>query len=290
MKVIKTRNYNINTIFKIIVLLGFALFFFLTIQSGQVLKYVHPRNLPFIRFAAVAMVMISFFLIPEVFKPQRIKVNSMPLLFFVVPLIMAFLLPAQSFNSGSISYEELKLERNSGNTNESQDKIVYSDENGNEENVYVDENEYEENVYEDEYFDNENQDMIDSSTNELQLSDGIIIMEDGNYIRWLNEIYENIEKYNDKKIEVIGFVFKDEQFNDNEFVAARMVMVCCAAHMQTVGLLCKYENAAELEVDTWIKVYGTISNGEFEGSNMPVIKVDKVENVEKPEVDYVYPF
>jgi len=275
----KTRNYNIDAAFKVIILLGFALFFFLTIQSRQVLKYVHPRNVPFIKFAVIAMVLISLFFIPEVFKPQRIKVSSIPLLFFVLPLIMAFLLPTQSFNSDYISYGDLKLQGNSGNVDNPEIKTEYSEED-----------EYKEDIYIDEYSDAENKNIIESNRNELQLIDETIIMDNDNYVRWIQEIYDNIEKYIGKKIQVSGFVFKDEQFEGNEFVSARMMMVCCAADMLPIGFLCRYDNAAELKVDTWIRVYGTIAKGEFNGNVIPVIEADKVENTEKPEFDYVYPF
>ena len=279
MRVLRTRIYNIDAVIRIIILVGFALFFFLTIQTGQVLKYVHPRNLPFMKFAIVVMVLISFFLIPEVFKPKRIKVSSTPLLFFVLPLIMAFLLPAQSFDSGSISYEDLKIEGNSVNIGNSEIKTEYSDES-----------EYMEDIYIDEYSDTENKNIIDTNRNELQLINETIIMDSDNYVRWIQELYENIENYNGKEIQVTGFVFKDEQFDDNEFVPARMMMVCCAADMQPIGLLCRYENATELKSDIWIRVHGTIVKGEFKGSVIPVIKAEKVENTEKPEFDYVYPF
>jgi len=135
----KTRNYNIDAAFKVAILLGFALFFFLTIQSGQVLKYVHPRNVPFIKFAVIAMVLISLFFIPEVFKPQRIKVSSIPLLFFILPLIMAFLLPTQSFNSDYISYGDLKFQGNSGNVDNPEIKTEYSEEGEYKEDIYIDE-------------------------------------------------------------------------------------------------------------------------------------------------------
>ncbi|NLP45836.1 MAG: TIGR03943 family protein [Epulopiscium sp.] len=275
----KTRNYNIDAAFKVAILLGFALFFFLTIQSGQVLKYVHPRNVPFIKFAVIAMVLISLFFIPEVFKPQRIKVSSIPLLFFILPLIMAFLLPTQSFNSDYISYGDLKFQGNSGNVDNPEIKTEYSEEG-----------EYKEDIYIDEYLDSENKNIMELNRNELQLIDETIIMDNDNYVRWIQEIYENIEKYNAKKIQVSGFVFKEEQFEDNEFVSARMMMVCCAADMQPIGFLCRYDKAAELKVDTWIRVYGTITKGEFNGNVIPVIEADKVENTEKPEFDYVYPF
>ncbi|MDD3393134.1 MAG: TIGR03943 family protein [Anaerotignum sp.] len=290
----KTRSYNMDAAFKAVVLLGYALFFFLTIRSGQVLKYVHPRNVPVIKFAVLAMVLISIFLIHEVFKPQRMKESSIPLLFFAVPLLFAFLMPAQSVSSASIAYEDLSLGGTSKYADKSELNMEYSDES-----VAYEDNNLE--VYSDE----ENLNTIDSNTmdsatldsstvdaaeKKFELIDGTVIVDDDHYVAWMQEIYDNMDKYIGKKIEVTGFVYKDEQFVENEFVSGRMMMVCCAADMQTIGFLCRYNQTAELKADEWIKVYGTIEKGEFDGSDMTTIEVEHIENTEKPEVDYVYPF
>lgn len=289
MKIMKTRSYNMDAAFKAVVLLGFAMFFFLTIRSGQVLKYVHPRNVPVIKFAILAMVVVSVFLIHEVFKPQRLKGSSMPLLFFAVPLFLAFLLPVQSFGSSSIAYEDLSLGGTSQYVDKSELNTAYSDESVS----------YEDNNM-DTYSDEENLNTIDSNTidsstvdaaeNKFELIDGTVIVDDDHYVAWMQEIYENMDKYIGKKIEVTGFVYKDEQFAANEFVSGRMMMVCCAADMQTIGFLCRSNQTAALKADAWIKVYGTIEKGEFDGSDMTTIEVVHIENTEKPEVEYVYPF
>lgn len=273
MKFLKTRDYNINVAFKVIILLGFSLFFFLALKSGRAIKYVHPRNLPFIGFASFTMLIMAFFLLPEVFKPQRIKVSVTPLVFFLLPLIMAFLLPTQSFDSRLLSYGDFKVDSSSEIKNTPELETDYT------EDININENS-------DEDYEN----TIDMDINELELIDGIIMIDSSNFVRWIQEIYENIEKYEKKKIEVTGFVFKDKQFEQNEFVAARMMMVCCAADMQPVGLLCRYDNATELKKDLWVKVHGIIEKSEFKGSIIPVIKVIKVEKIEKPKDDYVYPF
>jgi len=110
------------------------------------------------------------------------------------------------------------------------------------------------------------------------------------FVEWIQEIYEHMDKYKGKKIQVVGFVFKDEQFKKNEFVPARMMMVCCAADMQPIGLLCSYAKASELKKDVWVKVSGRIGQGEFEGQKMPMIEVESVEPANKPKNEFVYPY
>ncbi len=293
---LRTRNYNLNAAFKAFLLLGFAFFFFLTIQSGQVLKYVHPRNVPVIIFAIVAMVICAVFLFLEAMKPKRINQRAMPLLFFTLPLLMAFVLPTQNVNSATLSYEDVSIGGGMRNSSASEGSS-YSENSGysDGEDTYDEEAFYKEN-YSDMYSDDSSsstQNVIDSnivdSSDEFQIKNGTIVVDSENYVTWMEEIYNNLDQYEGKKIQVTGFVYKDNQFGENEFVSARMLMVCCAADMQTIGFLCKYEGASELTSDTWIKVSGTIEKGEFEGSEMTVIAVNQIESIETPENEYVYP-
>ena len=294
MKWLKTRSYNMDAAIKAVVMLGFALFFFQTIRSGQVLKYVHPRNVPVIKFAVVAMVLISAFLIPEVFKPQRVKKGVGSLLFFVIPLLMAVLLPTQSFNAASLSYGSLSVGGGLANTADADTSTTFVDKS--------------ENFEGDQYFDTGVEAYSDGETkgnmdtygvdvsafeeneNQFSLVNGTVMVDTDNYVKWMEELYDNLDRYIGKKIQVEGFIYKDEQFEDNAFALARMMMVCCAADMQTIGFLCSYQNTDQLQLDAWIKVYGIIEKGELDGSEIAKIKVEQIENTEKPEMDYVYPF
>ncbi len=294
MKWLKTRSYNIDAAIKAVIMLGFALFFFQTIRSGEVLKYVHPRNVPVIKFAAVAMALIAGFLLPEVFKPQRVKTGVGSFLFFVVPLLMAVLLPTQSFHAASLSYGSLSADGGLANKANSDTNTTFVDKSEN----FEGEPYYDTSV--EEYPDGETVSNTDTygvdvspfkvNKNEFQLVDGTIVIDSDNYVKWMEELYDNLDKYIGKKIEVEGFVYRDEQFKGNEFALARMMMVCCAADMQTIGFLCSYQNIDQMQLDAWIKVYGTVEKGESDGSEIAMIKVEQVENTEKPEIDYVYPY
>jgi putative membrane protein len=64
--------------------------------------------------------------------------------------------------------------------------------------------------------------------------------------------------------------------------------------LQGIGFMSKWPNAVTIESETWVKIEGTIdstlnNNPETGGGvDLPVIMVDKVEKIQKPENIYVY--
>ena len=55
-----------------------------------------------------------------------------------------------------------------------------------------------------------------------------------------------------------------------------------------VGFLCNYKNISEFEENTWVNITGKIKKGTYHG-DIPVIEVTKIEKIEKPSDEYVYP-
>lgn len=237
---IKSKRLNIDAVIKSAILFSFALFFTITILTEKVQLYVHPRIVPFLIFAIVALLEMSLLIMEDVFKPKQKKVNILSYLVFIIPVIMAFSLPTDDIGSSSMSLATI-------NANKSQDSS-------------------------------------------LKLQGDTIVVEDNNFVKWVQEIYNNPEKYNGKKITVTGFVFKDKQFNSNEFVPARLMMVCCAADMTPVGLKANYNNASELQQDSWFKFSGVIVNSKYDGQQTPVINIESIEKTQKPKYEYVYPY
>ena len=296
MLALKSRRFNIDAVFKLIILLGFALFFFITIQTGKVQMFVHPRIVPYLKFGIVAMLVISLFVMGDVFKPQRKKVNIFPYLFFIIPLIMAFSLPPKDIGSGAMSFGGVKATGQSGSM--SQDELSntdYSDnsvpdgtanDNSMNNSTVADNSSADANQSTDSSF----MDGDESVGNSLKLQGDTVVMDDNNFVKWVQEIYNNPSKYEGKKIQVIGFVFRDKQFKPNEFVPARLMMVCCAADLNPIGLLAHYSNASELKQDSWFKFTGKIVKGEYKGQQTPVIDIESAIKTDKPKNEYVYPY
>lgn len=281
MKTTILYRFNINIALKILLLLGFATFFLYTIFTGSVSLYVHPRIIPYMIFASIVMTIIAFLQLSNLFKSSKKKINSWPLLFFIIPLIIAFALPAKSFNSSTGTVGNVQL---SGGENKTNNTVEPSQESGPTDNLTG-------NNSGNSVSGSENTTTNETSKNGLQLQNGVLVMSDNNFYECMNEIYSNMDKYDGVQIEVVGFVFNDnEGFSDNEFVPARMMMTCCAADMVPVGFLCHYDKASGLKADAWVKVTGTIGKTQFDGETVPYIKAESVEKTEKPDVEYVYPY
>lgn len=273
MNVRNTKVSNANTFIEIFILFGFAAFFITTIAVGTVSRYMHPRNIPFMIFAAIAMIIIGILLIYEMYKKRdrenrRGKIKISLLIFFVIPLFMAFTIPPQEFNANAQNVSDIQLATEGGENNNTE---------GKEENRKVDMD--------------ASQNIDKKNEMNCPMENGKILMDSKHYSYCLNEIYSNLDLYEGTEVEAIGFVFKDDQqFSDTNFVVGRLMMVCCAADMQTVGLLCHYDKATELQSDSWVKVIGKISKTQTEGQTIPLIEVESIENVNKPEQDYIYPY
>ncbi|OPX44475.1 putative two-component membrane permease complex subunit [Ruminiclostridium hungatei] len=271
---------NLDALLRIAVLSGFALFFFILVQNGRILLYVNPRIVPYVKFGSLVMAVTALFFIKDVFKPKR-KINITPYLFFLIPLLFAFLLPAKSLDSTAMAFGDVEITSRNANAGNSGAVVLQNSET-------TDTPDYSASDF---------TDSTDSDSTAIE-EDGTagldpaapVIVNDADFVYWLQEINYNMEKYEGREVEVTGFVFKSKEFSHNEFVPARLMMACCTADLQPVGLLCRYDKAAELPQDTWLKVTGIIKAVDYKGEKIPAIIAAKVEEAKKPDNEYVYPY
>lgn len=136
---------------------------------------------------------------------------------------------------------------------------------------------------------------IEGIEREEFIQDGVITFNDGDFAYILEDVYNNMEKYKGNKVIITGFVFRDEGFKENEFVVARLLMNCCAADSQVVGLLSRREDGKTVDKEQWVRVMGTLDVTEYHDpisgvdTQTPFIQVEDIEEVEKPATQYVYP-
>lgn len=117
-----------------------------------------------------------------------------------------------------------------------------------------------------------------------------ITISNDEFYPWITEIYGNIDRYEGYEITMTGFVFKDQEYlNENEFVPARLAMVCCAADLAPVGILCLYDNLSELESGQWITVTGILHKGQYNGQDEPQLTVTGISPAEEVH-GYIFPY
>ena len=125
---------------------------------------------------------------------------------------------------------------------------------------------------------------------QLPLQDGRIIMDDDTFSLWLTELYTKLDKWVGTEITAVGSVWKDsELFEPNDFALARMMMTCCAADMQPVGLLAQWSGAQELTDGEWVEITGMLSKKPYKAGFDPYIIVASVKKIDSPGREYIYP-
>ncbi|WP_253729448.1 TIGR03943 family protein [Treponema sp. OMZ 857] len=124
----------------------------------------------------------------------------------------------------------------------------------------------------------------------MQSADGGIVMDSDTFAQWLTKLYTKPDAWVGKKITATGSVWKDgELFEKDEFALARMMMLCCAADMQPVGVLAQWSDVQALTDGEWIEVTGTLSKKPYKDSFDPLIMVETVKKIDPPQREYIYP-
>lgn len=112
-----------------------------------------------------------------------------------------------------------------------------------------------------------------------------------NVLDWLRAFNssEDINSFNGKEADVVGFVYKEITFPENQLMVARFTVSCCVADAAAIGIPIMWDKAATISQDTWVRVKGTFQVGEFRGDTVPVLQAVSVETVAQPEHPYLYP-
>jgi uncharacterized repeat protein (TIGR03943 family) len=114
---------------------------------------------------------------------------------------------------------------------------------------------------------------------------------DRNVLDWLRLFNdsETSAEFNGQPVDVIGFVYREPVFNDEEFMVARFTMSCCVADAFAIGLPVMFEDATQFTDGVWVRVQGTLKASDFEENFIPVVQSTSVEIVSEPEQPYLYP-
>jgi putative membrane protein len=127
-----------------------------------------------------------------------------------------------------------------------------------------------------------------SLAKELYKKDKIVVKPEI-YLEVLSAIDLFKEPFIGKKIEISGFVYRENDLKENQFVVGRFVMQCCSADASPYGVLIDFPSAKNYTKDTWVTVSGTIQKTTYHNNEIFMIQANKVEKIPAPESVYVYP-
>ena len=121
---------------------------------------------------------------------------------------------------------------------------------------------------------------------ELRHSDVTEIMPN-NYTNVLKAVHDDIDSYLGKEIKFSGYVYRVIDFSENQFVLARDMIIDSQSFV--VGFMSEYDEIKDFEDGTWVEVTGSITKGKYHNKNIPIIKIQNLTKIEKPNEEYVLP-
>ena len=262
------------------ILFGFALYFTGTIVTGTVYRYVHERHVPMLLLSAAALMLLgivkwrqavtavsgrmifqSASASRQTADDTRPQVHTFRRILFALTRYRNLLGPAV-FAAALIGMLA------AAGTNLRFSQFAYSDSLGESSAVSA---------------------APITVPQPLLVQDGRIIMDDVHFSAWISELYTKLDLWVGTKITASGSVWKDgDLFASDEFALARMMMVCCAADLQPVGILAKWDEHQTLTDGEWVEITGTIAKTPYKDRFDPLIIVESVKKITPPQQEYVY--
>lgn len=104
-------------------------------------------------------------------------------------------------------------------------------------------------------------------------------------------LYDKRDILNGKTVTYTAFVHYGKGISENEFIAARMTMVCCAADMMPDGLKVRMKQQPTWKEGTWIRLTGKIKYEKQKDVSVPLPYIEFIDahTTDKPISDIVYP-
>lgn len=114
--------------------------------------------------------------------------------------------------------------------------------------------------------------------------------EERNVLDWLREYnsVQNPAELNGLPVDIVGFVYREPDMSEGQFMVARFTVSCCVADAFAVGLPVQVAGQGDLADGAWVRVRGTLQAGSFRGEQVPIIIPESVEPVPEPATPYLY--
>ncbi len=284
------ENKNIDNICKIVILLALAGLLLYELISGKIYYYVHPRYLPGLWLSVVVLVIFAISLLME---RKRGRHNSSVSQYglYAVPIVLALLFPVIQGGNGNIAIAQSSIGRDINNsTNAGQELSEEEDSSTDAEVTEADTNDAEEEI--DSFG---NTEIVQPAEPEdksqkyaVKAENGAVLISDEEYAAWYYDLYDYLDDFKGKRYQFTAQVFPLEGLKENQFLAGRYIMTCCAVDLTGYGLISESDLAGGFKENEWLTVTGTIGEYEYNGMKVPYLTDIEVEKATAPKEEYVY--
>ena len=279
-----------------IVLIGLTLLVFKLLVTNNIAFFIAPKMVHFIYFSFIILLILSIILIlrgtsekkryschcdGEHTYPTSIFKSIMLYGLFILPITTGFLFSDNVLDSSVAMNRPITLVSPTQNNNNNSETNTTSDVNKNQINSIANDN-----VPSSSQLEPLSEKEYSSLQKKLETTNHIK-MNDEFYVPIINILSENLSSMIGKTITTKGFVYREQNFFQDEIVIARFSVVCCVADSSVYGIMAK-GNVAHLPTDQWIEVTGKIDEITYDGSTVPIIKIQKLSKIPVPENPYVY--
>ncbi|MFW6005316.1 MAG: TIGR03943 family putative permease subunit, partial [Desulfonatronovibrionaceae bacterium] len=114
------------------------------------------------------------------------------------------------------------------------------------------------------------------------LAQDVIKAGDKDFLDVLLVISAYLDRFQGKKIELVGFVYRDRNMNKNELALTRTAITCCLADAFFYGVLVRGDSLSDFAEDTWLKVVGRVGRKTENNQDMPAVDVLSVQEISPP--------
>ncbi|ERN54497.1 TIGR03943 family putative permease subunit [Alkalihalophilus marmarensis] len=311
----KETDLGFHAYIRGIILIGFALLILAFIITGNIRYYIAVNMMPFIYFATGVFLLLGVVqIIRSTSKGQEEELlcdcgtdHSMEgspvtklLIYsiFIAPIVLGFVLPdkvldstvAQNrgvqYGSGILTKPTAQVSEEGSQT--SRAEAYLNDPDGYMENLESETSASDEFSTEEFYTEEGFNSYYDEMAQELLAEERIVVTEE-NYLDIMTVLDLHLDRFVGKEIHIVGFVYREPDFDDNQLVVARFGMTCCVADASVYGTMIETTEATAFENDTWVNVVGTIDKTMYNDFHIPLIQLDTINEVPEPDTPYVFP-
>lgn len=124
--------------------------------------------------------------------------------------------------------------------------------------------------------------------NDRIMKNDITEIDVNNYTNILQAVHEDLNSYIGMKIKFTGYVYRLMDFEENQFVLARDMLINKERIQSVVvGFLAEYKDAQNFKNGDWIELTGVVEKGKYHNKEIPILEVTNIQIAEEPENPFV---
>ncbi|TVY09443.1 TIGR03943 family putative permease subunit [Paenibacillus cremeus] len=303
-----SRVLGLHHAIKSVILLGFAVYIAYLVKTDNILLYIAPRMVVYVKWSAIALYAVAVYQVYQTIlafrgsdaaacdcdhdhtpSPSVLK-NTVIYGLFFLPLVLGIVLPDTSMGSSLAAKKGMNLNSASAVKKDSSAAPAGSV-NGNTAPTAPQQpaDGKAASAADSELFPADKFTQHYAKYAKQLYQSNLITVREELYMETLTTVDLYLDRFVGKKLELTGFVYRQDEMKDNQFVVGRFSIQCCSADAAPFGVLVEYDRAKTLASDSWVTVTGTIQKTKYNDMDIMVLKVDKVAKAEPAKTPYVYP-